>query len=363
MSSGVRTYSDLFNEKGVAKIPSRNWGIWKHITKPNYANCYRLDPHPTDLEGYLAIVRSGYYLEDMDKFPWYDFSEQKAQFPNGTLKSKTCYKKCPTQTFFDFKSVFCRRCNRGCGVCKNTTSCDECIPGRYPIENSTDHAVDDLRKGECLPGCRLGFYMKRYEGECGECAANCSKCLPDAPFYLVGGREATKKGDSYCTVCKSSEEDEKILYVDIFTGECIDSCKKRRHVVEEREEVLEEGQEPVMSYICSRCHDQNCFSCRSSKAEDCRNCITGYALSKDGACTSVFSTSTAYTAFFVASFIFVTFLILCVVQFCQMILESKSNRGNPKELTRGKTYNWMKLEPYEYTVKFFSHFRFIDSHF
>ena len=323
-------------DSGVTKIFMDYLGVWKgrafSVIDPI---CLSVEADPQDPEGYVGLAREGFSLEPMSKFEGegVDFTPQTNQYPNGTFHNMTCYKECPLESFFDFGGHFCRRCNRGCSKCRSFTECDVCVPGLHKRVKSIDHPIEDLRRGECLPGCQAGFYLERFGGECKPCANNCSRCVDAIPSNIVGDREVNLTG-SFCTLCEHDPEDRSIrLMVDVLTGKCIRTCQEKGMVLEIRaEKDEEEALVETKNRICSRCHDLKCVKCSSPEDGKCLACLTSYTLQKSGRCISIYITNIALAIYFLTFLTLTILFLLAVTSFHALSRKSNHKKVRMKNL-------------------------------
>ena len=314
---------------GVSIDTRTGVSVWKHQQLPGSELCYRLDSDPSDPEGYTVLPARGFRLEPMKKFPWIDVEKQRFKYPNGSLNNKICVKDCEVGTYYDFKSLSCRRCGVGCAECHKPGVCEICIPGYLPVKKPMYRALENgVEVGSCRIGCQNGFFRRRFNGNCSECPKDCEVCRDRSKAEELTKEETAEQGSSgFCVICNLPQSGQKSKIVDEFTGKCVDSCDGSGMVITTRNTTRFGGENEYEYQVCSRCYHTRCKTCSSTKPNGCTKCANSYHLEtndEDGSVQCLkFHQLKAFRNFSLISFGVCSFLVVSFL-FCWIKLSSKS---------------------------------------
>ena len=244
-------------------------------------SCYRFIMNNDEKQGYDLLAREGYYLDLIEKDPTEQAKSQIGVYGKETLlNSYYCKKDCPEGVFYDFDSVSCRRCAFGCSGCQRFDKCNRCIPGFQLFEEPKFQKVHRVEKrliNHCNIGCQPGFYLRGFNGTCGECDANCEECI-DSVFTLKEEFVRGSSPPSYCLKCASSGDTK--MFINLTNGKCVESCGDPGYQSEEAVPHLNKR-----ALYCFKCRER-CQKCNVSKISQCLKCKSGYSLGDDDACLS-----------------------------------------------------------------------------
>ena len=298
---------------------------WKYQRKPLTVPCYILKSDPSNAYNYLVSVKAEYSLAKASKYPQYNISKQVYEISNGSLTDFVCIKECEVGHFYEFESLSCRKCNLGCGVCSSFEECEECIPGYNKKQISQHHGdiQEDYPVGFCRPGCQPGFYPVQFNGRCVECPANCRSCRDKKGMEVTRSQELGIENMVYCNQCRDKSFEDKILYSELATGECVHRCEGFGTYINEF--VSTKTGRPYR--ICGKRFDPNCEDCgKNSGKRACLVCRKGYAMNSDWKCElywrSERGTTTIATVSLVTLFILVS---LSVYVMCKAIYKKIPN--------------------------------------
>ena len=259
---------------------------WKFQNSQLTIPCYVLRRDRNNDYDYVVDVKAEYTLAKASKYPQYNISQQISEIYNGTLTMVVCIKECEVGYFYEFKSLSCRKCNIGCGVCSSFEECEECIPGYNKVKDSVSHK--DIQEGYpvgfCRPGCQPGFYSKSFDGTCVECPADCLSCRDKSRTELENSLVKGIKNQVYCIQCREKDSDGLNLYSDHSTGECVNRCDESMGFFTKEFTSKITGN---TFRTCGECHDPNCHDCGMNPKEGaCVTCKPKFSLNKQGVCES-----------------------------------------------------------------------------
>ncbi|EAR86282.2 zinc finger lsd1 subclass family protein (macronuclear) [Tetrahymena thermophila SB210] len=144
----------------------------------------------------------------------------------------------------------CVTCSTNCKICTNSTDCQEC-QSQYFKNNQNQCITGDI--------CNQQGYIQG--NQCIQCKDYCQTCISDSNctsckegFYLF----KKDKDNQTCETCSQG-------YIDIDQKTCVQSC----------------SQGYIDTNKCTKCSNQNCYSCSIvNNQQFCNKCTTGYYLIK-----------------------------------------------------------------------------------
>ena len=155
-----------------------------------------------------------------------------------------------------YGSICDRICRDTCTQCMDFSLCTECIPvrfGSYCQFYCSLGCIDimcDKVSGECVDGCRHGFYPN--EGDCASCPEHCNRCLDDLHCTDCASGYYGAYCQNTCHVSCLNNVCHKQL------GYCTEGCSNG---------YFQDGQS------CSLC-PARCTICRDKST--CTGCLSGY---------------------------------------------------------------------------------------
>ena len=132
-SEGEPIYADFLTQNGVF-LPKRT-------KTTDLKFCYVLAEDRESEAGYRVLPAEGYHLELIGE-------RQKSQIglydSKGDFNKIYCKRDCKAGEYYEFDSISCRTCGRGCLACESATNCSKCDSG--PEKKFT------LLDGKCVQG-------------------------------------------------------------------------------------------------------------------------------------------------------------------------------------------------------------------
>ena len=333
---GINNYEWLFRSVETGDLMTNELGnlfFYRNQSRMLSNKCY--DIHNNN-SGYSVSAKAEYSLANA-KDSGYDISKQKEEIRVGPLTELLCVKPCLVGYFYEFESISCRKCNMGCGVCASFDECETCNPGYNKIQNTRDHQdlqVEGFPVGMCRPGCQPGFYPVRFKGNCRECQKTCLICRDKINIEVARSKEKGIENDIYCIQCREKNDEGRLLYSDLLTGECVDRCegfsKFALNITNNRTR---------NSYMaCGGCYDPNCEDCQEDIQEGaCIRCREGYVVQSDGSCLFYWRTN---QGMMIISLITAPSLMIAAIfgfgAFCKCLRKGFSRRRRRRNLKTKK---------------------------